>query len=99
WRVLGMRTRLAPALAVQAPPVPVCDKPRLVICLGAFPHLAHFFRERLGPGETPCELARRAGIEEQPVAARLHQVGEYREAARDDRDRLGEGHDERVRLG
>src|SRR5204863_9190933 len=56
--------------------------------------LAHLFGEGLRPHEVPCEIPGRARLEEEPVPARLDELGEDASAARDDRHAVGEGFDQ-----
>src|SRR4051812_2708903 len=64
----------ATPLAVEFLIAPVADKSREIVRSGAFAHLPNLLREGLGPGEAPRQLARRAGREEQAVAAGLDQL-------------------------
>src|SRR5258706_16326189 len=91
----ALNPRGSPAFAEEPLVAPVCDEAGVVVCPRALPHLAHLLGKRLRPGEPAREVAARARLEEQAVAARLDQAGQRAQAARDDRQRVGVSLDQR----
>src|SRR5678816_3993779 len=79
----GLKPRAAAALTEECPIAPSRPESRLIVRSGALAHLPHLFREGFLPGQAPRELARRSRLEEKAVAARLDQLGERADAARD----------------
>src|SRR3954453_21940695 len=55
---------------------PVCDKPCVVVCPRALPHLAHLLGKSFSPGEPAREVAAGSRLEQQAVAAGLDEVRE-----------------------